>query len=184
MNIFVLDKDPSIAATYHYDKHVRKLILEAVQMMMTTYHICHDSQDAYEKFLSHPRSYKKSHTNHPCTVWTRTSLSNFKWLLKYAESLNEEYKYRWNKNRDHMSLTSIYSIINDLGYPNIPDIGLTPFAIAMPKPLINRDDPVESYRNYYMSDKKIKLFGFTKREPPEWLIRRSPMYEKSLLSGE
>ena len=59
MNIFVLDKDPKIAATYHCDSHVRKLILESVQMMMTNYRLYLSNtwgieNELYLKFNSHP----------------------------------------------------------------------------------------------------------------------------------
>lgn len=32
MNVFVLDKDPVLAAKYHCDKHVVKIILETQQI--------------------------------------------------------------------------------------------------------------------------------------------------------
>ena len=37
MNIFLLDKDPKIAAQYHCDKHVVKMILESAQMLCSAY---------------------------------------------------------------------------------------------------------------------------------------------------
>ena len=33
MNIFILDEDPSVAAQYHCDKHVVKMVLETAQML-------------------------------------------------------------------------------------------------------------------------------------------------------
>jgi hypothetical protein len=33
MNRFVLDTDPAVAAVYHCDKHVVKMILEEAQML-------------------------------------------------------------------------------------------------------------------------------------------------------
>lgn len=38
MNIFVLDKNPQVAARYHADKHVVKMILESTQMLATAYY--------------------------------------------------------------------------------------------------------------------------------------------------
>ena len=35
MNLFYLDRDPVIAASYHYDKHKVKMVLEAAQMLCT-----------------------------------------------------------------------------------------------------------------------------------------------------
>jgi hypothetical protein len=48
------------------------------------------------------------------------------------------------------------------------EIGLTPFALAMPQEY-KTEDPVESYRNYYMSEEKQKIASWKKcREKPEW----------------
>jgi hypothetical protein len=38
MNIFVLDKDPHIAAEMHCDKHALKMIIEHAQMMASAYY--------------------------------------------------------------------------------------------------------------------------------------------------
>ena len=38
MNIFYLDKDPAKAASYFYDKHKVKMILESAQMLCTAHH--------------------------------------------------------------------------------------------------------------------------------------------------
>ena len=46
--------------------------------------------------------------------------------------------------------------------------GLTPFALAMPDKY-KSDDPVLSYRNYYMSEEKQRIASWKKkRERPEW----------------
>ena len=48
--------------------------------------------------------------------------------------------------------------------------GLTPFALAMPIEY-KTDDPVISYRNYYMSEEKQKIGSWKKKsENPEWYI--------------
>ena len=39
MNIFVLDKDPKVAAEEHCDKHVVKMIGESAQMLSTAHRI-------------------------------------------------------------------------------------------------------------------------------------------------
>ena len=38
MNLFYLDRDPVVAASYHYDKHKVKMVLEAAQMLCTAHH--------------------------------------------------------------------------------------------------------------------------------------------------
>ena len=39
MNIFYLDHDPVKAASYFYDKHKVKMILESAQMLCTAHHV-------------------------------------------------------------------------------------------------------------------------------------------------
>jgi len=39
MNIFYLHADPYKAATYFYDKHKVKMILESAQMLCTAHHV-------------------------------------------------------------------------------------------------------------------------------------------------
>ena len=45
MNIFYLDSDPRIAAKYHCDKHVVKMILESGQMLSTAHRVVDKSDD-------------------------------------------------------------------------------------------------------------------------------------------
>ena len=39
MNIFYLHEDPKVAASYFYDKHKVKMILECAQMLCTAHHV-------------------------------------------------------------------------------------------------------------------------------------------------
>jgi hypothetical protein len=46
--------------------------------------------------------------------------------------------------------------------------GLTPFALAMPEKY-KSDDPIASYRNYYMSPEKQRIASWKKKRPkPDW----------------
>ena len=65
MNIFVLDNDPFKAAEYQCDKHVVKMVLETAQLLCSAHETA---------------PYKRTHYNHPCAIWTRSSLSNYMWL--------------------------------------------------------------------------------------------------------
>jgi hypothetical protein len=52
-----------------------------------------------------------------------------------------------------------------------PEIGLTSFALAIPDKYKLLDDPVLSYRNYYMSEEKQKIACWKKkREKPDWYL--------------
>ncbi len=148
MNIFVLDKDPKVCATMHCDKHVVKMILESAQMICTTHHQCHNDN------LSYNIPYKQTHVNHPCNRWLRDSLGNYLWLVNLTKHLNNEYKYRYDKNINHKS----HDVAKTLITPNLPDIELTPFAQAMPNKYKNQN-VTTAYRSYYINEKSNILIG-------------------------
>jgi hypothetical protein len=110
--------------------------------------------------------YKVTHKNHPCTKWARESFSNWMWLRNLVYALNKEYRYRYDKSfANHKS----FDVAIKLSYPDIEDKGLTPFALAMPEQYQNPSDPVSSYRNYYINEKR-HLFHWKKREVPSWIL--------------
>lgn len=157
MNIFVLHDDPKIAAEMHCDKHVVKMILESAQMLCTV-----------ANHLGFPDiPYKSTHLNHPCTVWARESKQNYIWLLDLFYSLHKEWQYRYNHTRLHKSIEKL-AYINFIEVADaLPDLGLTPYAQAMPDHYRNKD-AVKAYRAYYIGD-KAGLLQYTKRNKPEWL---------------
>ena len=152
MNIFVLDEDVEKWAEYHCDKHVIKMILESAQMM-----------SAVVRLNGHDTGYKLTHKNHPCTIWARKSLSNYIWLKSLISLLNSEYRYRYDKKVNHKS----YDMAMSLPMPDLPVIGLTPFAQAMPEQYRNKN-AVKAYRDYYINEKSSFL-TWTKRKTPKWI---------------
>ena len=151
MNIFVLDEKVEKCAEYHCDKHVIKMILESAQML-----------SAVVRLNGHDVGYKLTHKNHPCTKWARESLSNYNWLKELTKLLNYEYRYRYEKDINHKS----YDVVMTLPTPKIPDIGLTPFAQAMPDQYKNKN-AVKAYRDYYINEKS-KFLTWTNRKTPIW----------------
>lgn len=154
MNIFVLDNNIKKCVQYHTDKHIIKMILESAQMLCTVLHTT--GVDA---------PYKKTHVKHPCTIWATESLENWLWLKEFTLALNEEYKFRYNKDVDHKSAT----VAMGLPTPKLPSKGLTTFAKAMPDELKRIKDPVEAYRKYYMQEKR-HIAQWTNRPKPEWWV--------------
>ena len=152
MNIFILDKEVEKCAEYHCDKHVIKMILESAQML-----------SAVVRLNGHDIGYKLTHKNHPCTIWARESLSNYNWLVRLTRLLNYEYRYRYDKDVNHIS----YDLVKTLPIPDLPDIGLTPFAQAMPEQYKNKN-AVKAYRDYYINEKSSFL-TWTKRKKPKWI---------------
>ena len=184
MNLFYLDEDLDKCAEYHVDKHIVKMPLEAAQLMCTAIWVDEvlgfvpRALNAEEREELNKRKSEIKHLpleerpltpylpmmyNHPCTIWTRSSLDNFEWVHCYANALNDEYHYRYGKLHK-----SVIEVINKLPEPkNMPRNGLTPFLMAMPDELKDESDVIESYRLYYHTD-KATFANWSFRGEPDW----------------
>ncbi len=151
MNIFVLDLDPVQAARGQCNKHVVKMIVESAQLLVTA-------------FPAGTTPYRHTHVNHPCAKWVRASLSNYEWLLRHACELCNEYTRRYGKvhRTEH--------VITALDAPDLSDVGLTPFAQAMPDQY-RRADVVEAYRGYYVGEKSRFAKWAPRAQAPSWWPR-------------
>ena len=154
MNIFVLDQNIEKCAQYHADQHVVKMILESAQMLCTVLN---------QNGIRAP--YKSTHGKHPCTLWAGESLRNWEWLRRLALCLNEEYRYRYDRQMDHRSA----AVVMGLPVPPLEDRGLTEFAQAMPERYRVPGNAVQAYRNYYIGEKAF-FATWTKRDPPPWFV--------------
>jgi len=157
MNIFVLDLDISRCARYHCDRHVSKMILESVQILCTALHA---------RGFAPP--YRPTHAKHPCVLWVAESYDNFLWLGQLARSLNEEYRYRYGKDRDHASI----AVLEQIQAMRFEARGMTEFAQAMPEQYKVPGDAVSAYRAFYLGEKHA-FAKWTGRDAPEWWVRRA-----------
>lgn len=169
MNIFFLHFDPKTCAQMHVDKHAVKMILESIQLLCSAHHLHPNGKDL--------KLMKLTHKNHPSSIWTRESLSNYKWLLELTKELCKEYTYRYGKV--HKCETEYLQILEE-NNPDIPDIGFTPPKQAMPETYkIESDkieDAIEAYRQYYFYEKN-QMFNWKKRDIPEWIVEYQKMFE-------
>lgn len=152
MNIFVLDADPSVAAMMLCNKHLLKMCVETAQLLCT----------------AHPKDiapYRHTHINHPCAKWTRASLANYEWLVEHGLEMCAEYTKRYD-GKIHKTQEIIEWCRDTI--PDIPDIGLTPFAVAISNPSYHDSDPVISYRAYYIGDKSRFVKWAPRAQPPAW----------------
>ena len=185
MNIFILDKDPHVAAQMLCDKHVPKMIIESAQMLSTVHRMLDGTETRkrsvsgktmtkyYE--LSDDREdilYKACHFNHPCTIWSRENCCNYTWHYKHFIALCDEYTYRYGKT--HSTDTKLREVLSKLP-DNIPrEAGRTPFKLAMkanPECVVQDlggTNAVESYRKFYKTKEKRFKMDWTKRPVPEW----------------
>jgi hypothetical protein len=152
MNIFALDLDPKIAARYHCDKHVVKMILETSQILCTVLH---------QRGIDAP--YKPTHRNHPCTIWAGECRENFSWLLSLGINLAREYTNRFRKRHASEAVLDFAMLHTH----SLPDGTLTPFAQAMPDEF-KHSDPITAYRNYYRVA-KADLLTYKYSSTPDFL---------------
>ena len=141
MNIFYLDKDPAKAASYFYDKHKVKMILEAAQMLCTAHHHYGNGDNV---------PYKKAHYNHPSTIWCRQNSSQYMWLYDHMIALGKEYTKRYNKT--HLTIIKCKDVLKQLP-PAIPDSTFTEPPQCMPDHHKVPDCSITAYWNYYEQDK-------------------------------
>lgn len=163
MNIFYLDTNPKLAASYHCDKHVVKMILESAQMLSTAHRVLdgapgHTLPDYREEIL-----YKPTHINHPCAKWARANKYNYYWLEDLFVELCLEYTRRYNKI--HLCEIKFSDI---LAYPpdNIP-LGIFHDPPQCMPEQYKDESTVVAYRNYYINEKSdIAVWKYS--ETPFW----------------
>ncbi len=154
MNIFFLDFNTKKCAEYHCDKHVVKMILETAQLLCGVHWV-----------IGSEAPYKLSHKNHPCAIWTRSSLSNYLYLCDLGLELCKEYTYRYDKKHKSQDVIE-WCLVNK---PNIHDVDFTAPPLAMGEEFKIGNDVIESYRNYYIEGKKT-IVSWKNRPIPDWFI--------------
>ena len=183
MNLFILSLNPEEIAKYMMDKHIAKIILEAVQMLCSAKRLIDGDND------HDGRLYKIAHKNHPVTIWCRASQANFIWTLDLVDAMHAEWKYRYNhpESKQHKSYSVAQYLRDNIPRPDKFEKEkrphkMTPFALAMPDEYKVRITPAESsnnghdsfdavasYRSYYLSGPKRKIACWKKmRGMPEW----------------
>lgn len=193
MNIFALDEDPKIAAFMHIDVHCVKMATEYAQLLSTAHRMLdgkyketrHPVTNKIRKFMLlpgetielvrgpkgtqydivNPLCYRQSHMTHPCGIWARISSENYMWLYElYVASLNEHAR-RYNK--EGHGAGKIKNFLSQLP-ANIKHGARTEFGLAMPEQY-KVDDPVQSYKNYYLGE-KVPFATWTNTPVPDWFL--------------
>jgi hypothetical protein len=177
MNLFILSLCFAECAEAMFDKHISKMILEAVQMICTAKRIL-DPDDECDGAL-----YKTAHLNHPTTKWIRESYENYMWTLDMVDAMHTEWKYRYEHppTKIHKSY-EIAQILRNRPPPKeaFPSVGLTAFAQAMPEQYKCEGDAVKAYREYYMSPEKRKFASWKRRNPPSWYTVKNSKSSKKI----
>ncbi len=160
MNIFVINKNPVLAAQQLCNSHVVKMIVESAQLLST-----HDRFHGIEE-----NRYKSCYLNHPCRKCLE-NIHNYVWLCHHLNALLDEYTFRYNKfHKCREMFNRCWKQYLEMTY----DSNL----LSFPKCMINElkvgsdsiEDVVKAYQNYYRFKKKsLKRFQYKNREMPEWL---------------
>ena len=156
MNIFHLDKDPKICAEYHCDKHVVKMILETAQMLSTAYR---------KKFGNNDDLYKTAYPKHPMTIWVGDSGDNFFWSVQLLDQLLYQYTVRYKKVHKTIKISNLLHSKHKLWHTWKTKFTRPP--LCMPDEY-KSDDYIQSYRNYYIGDKK-RFARYTSVDTPEFM---------------
>jgi hypothetical protein len=163
MNLFILNRLPGLAARDNCDSHVRKIILEAVEMMGYAY-------DEGE-FKPIPWLHIKGrHYSRPMSIWVRENRRNFDWTLQHVYALCDEYVYRSDHKNQHAYLKHIDWIAAHLPIDKLPDEPQTDWPRcfgAYEEQVGVTEDAIYDYRRYYMLAKR-HIAKWTKRPIPEW----------------
>jgi len=102
--------------------------------------------------------------NHHCVLWAESSFDNFSWLSDLAVALNDEYRFRFEKQTDHKSI----SVLREISHHEFERSGLTEFAQAMPDKFKVPGDAVKAYRQFYLGE-KMAFAKWTKTDVPHWV---------------
>ncbi len=181
MNIFILDENPEVAASYHCDKHVCKMILEAGQMLCTAHWVAWMNRLDIKKSdfkrvrdlkaglreevpLENQPPWSMTHMNHPCSIWTRETVSNYFWHVRLMRALLDQYTLRYEKK--HKS-EDVWKWLDKNIPPEIMDAPITDHPICVPEPYRVSSSPTECYRMYYLKD-KVRFAKWKKGKGPPW----------------
>ena len=166
MNIFFLSLNPQICAKYYCDQHVNKILLEIVQMLYTAWHhLGSDGWDATAPFnvKRTRRGYRKAHSNHPMTMWVRSSRENYLFTTQLGICLALEFHRRYhhchacskhilwlynNIPKKFELVESVKAYYSTLGYPT----RLTRIPECMPEQY-HTENIVDAYTSFYRGEK-------------------------------
>ena len=163
MNLFLLDVDPRKNASFHFDKHCVKMILELAQMLYCAHWLCGITDwGILHRGDTGTDPYRKTHINHPTSKWVRSHPGNYLYTAILGLELCYEYTRRYG--REHKTQLRLEWLLVHLpncveqdfpGFLATRDIptGCTPMPLAMPEQY-HQTSAVASYRAYYLGEKR------------------------------
>ncbi len=201
MNIFFLSALVKLAAQYHNNRHVVKMISETCHLLSTAWWAL-NAQDA-EVLFKQGLIWKSTHAQHPCAVWARAYVNNYVWLASLGIALCDEFELRFS-GAPHAARAKLewLSANAPRSIPCTPPSSLhfqcqvTLPPQCMPEAYVVPGDPVAGYRQYYQCADKAKLRWWAPRSSaqldgsesgerfvPEWFEAR-PLAAPKYFAGK
>jgi len=167
MNIYVLDKDPRLAAAYHNDRHVSKMLLDCVQIMSMA-HVEIDGMDVASKnipLMILPRKHRTMEVaRHICVRWACATSANYEWLHTLTRCLLVQFTERFGTV--HMYEDLVNQLMTLPVNIHISD-RVTEHPQCMPLEYKITGNVVRAYREYYFGEKN-HLAEWRNGGPPLW----------------
>ena len=152
MNIFFLHTHGKTNALLYADKHVIKILLEIAQLCSNVYYVRTPSQNPV-------RVYRKTHVQHPMSIFVCRSESNFVLAISLGLQLAAEYTRRFRKqHKCKQVLKSMMSCPPDFTVGDAPEYkastkfgryGSVQVPLCMPE-AYHHPDACVAYRRYYL----------------------------------
>jgi hypothetical protein len=111
--------------------------------------------------------YSATHINHPSAIWARSGVTQYKWLHDLLVELCKEYTHRYGKIHK-VERDGLLWVLAALPHKIYHDVFWSEPTPAMPDEYKVAGDSVQSYKNYYLGDKK-HMFSWKNRETPSWV---------------
>ena len=176
MNVFYTSEDPQQAAIWHCDKHCRKMILEYTQQLITARVMKGEltASNVTEDCLREDgnlKYYTYRMRNHPCCVWVRHDRKGFVYVSQLLYWLCKEFEYRWDKKHstERYYFDALPKADLDKLFPHRRKTKAVPTAVSGNTIIPN--NPVETYRLFYMTKQDRWDLKWTRREKPPWFTR-------------
>jgi hypothetical protein len=172
MNIFFLHTDAQKAAEMQCDKHIPKMAVESVQMLVSALRR-HGATDNDVPLTKAGTPHRGGYANHPSTRWAGDTAGNFFWLADHGIALCREYTYRFGK--EHACLAQLYDC-HRAGWNFIPYGARTDVPLCVGEDMQRKYnkmtasmwDAVEVYRDFYHADKAEFAKWEKGRPAPSW----------------
>jgi predicted nucleic acid-binding Zn finger protein len=178
MNIFAINNCPSQSAKELCNKHIIKMPLETLGMLVFAFE---------EGKTLYPNNRKNRHYLHPASIWARSSKNNFEWLLEHGFSLCSEYQIRYK--REHFACSHLLDIKKNINNLIFEQVNLTPFSRCFSSFKEELDktttNTIEAYKLFYKKDKKDFAKWPSLEKIPSWwdFEQKQSFVDKSFKNG-